>query len=150
MDQWYCIVDGQQYGPVSKDVLEQWVQQGRIKPQDLVWMQGMDSWAQAGQALGVSGAPLPAFENLRPHRGGAVLALGILGLAICIICGIIAWVMGRNDLKEMDAGIMDSSGRGLTQAGKICGMISVILACAGAVMWLLWMIVIFGMGVSSM
>jgi hypothetical protein len=50
---------------------------------------------------------------------------------VCFICGIIAWVMGNNDLKEMAAGTMDPAGRGLTQAGKICGMISVILAIAG-------------------
>jgi hypothetical protein len=66
-------------------------------------------------------------QNLAPHRGTAVLVLGILGLAVCLICGIIAWVMGKNDLAEMDAGRMDPTGRGLTNAGKICGMISVIL-----------------------
>jgi hypothetical protein len=35
--------------------------------------------------------------------------------------------MGNSDQREMAAGRMDRSGRGLTQAGKICGMISVIL-----------------------
>lgn len=69
----------------------------------------------------------PEEPPVRPHRGGVVLALGILGILCCFICGIIAWVMGNNDLKEMAAGKMDPAGRGLTQAGKICGMISVIL-----------------------
>ena len=36
--------------------------------------------------------------------------------------------MGANDLKEMDAGTMDPTGRGMTQGGKICGMIACILA----------------------
>ena len=66
-------------------------------------------------------------QPLAPHRGGVILALGILGLVCCFICGIIAWVMGNNDLREMAAGRMDRSGQGMTQAGKICGMISVIL-----------------------
>ena len=57
-----------------------------------------------------------------------MLVLGILGLACCVILGIIAWVMGNKDLKEMAAGRMDRSGEGTTKAGKICGMISVILA----------------------
>ena len=61
-------------------------------------------------------------QPLRPHRGGVVLALGILGLVVCFILGIIAWVMGNKDLREIDAGTMDPSGRGLTKAGKICGM----------------------------
>jgi hypothetical protein len=78
-------------------------------------------------------------QTLRPHRGGLILALGILGLVCCFICGIIAWVMGSNDLKEMAAGRMDPSGQGMTQAGKICGMISVILQIVGFVIWLLIM-----------
>jgi hypothetical protein len=66
-------------------------------------------------------------QMLRPHRGGIILALGILGIVCCFICGIIAWVMGNNDLREMTAGRMDPSGHGLTQAGKICGIVSVVL-----------------------
>jgi hypothetical protein len=77
---------------------------------------------------------------LQPHRGAIVLVLGILGLVICFICGIIAWVMGKQDLAEMDAGRMDPSGRSLTQAGKICGMISVILVCVGLGVWLIGMV----------
>jgi hypothetical protein len=84
-------------------------------------------------------------QTLRPHRGGLILALGILGLVCCFICGIIAWVMGSNDLKEMAAGRMDPYGQGLTQAGKICGMISVILQILGFVLWFLLM----GLGVAT-
>ncbi|MEX2217635.1 MAG: DUF4190 domain-containing protein [Phycisphaerales bacterium] len=82
--------------------------------------------------------------SMKPHRGGMILTLGILGLVVCVICGIIAWVMGNADLKEMDSGRMDPSGRGLTQAGKICGMISVILLCVGLGIWLLMMLVLGG------
>lgn len=89
---------------------------------------------------------MPSAQQLRPHRGTAVLVLGILGLVCCVVCGIIAWVMGNNDLRDIDAGRMDPTGRGLTQAGKICGMISVILAIVGIAIWLLMMIV----GVSTM
>ncbi len=85
------------------------------------------------------GPQYSAQQTLRPHRGGLILALGILGLVCCFICGIIAWVMGSNDLKEMAAGRMDPSGQGLTQAGKICGMVSVILQIVGFVIWLLFM-----------
>ncbi len=84
---------------------------------------------------------------LRPHRGGVVLALGILGIVVCFICGIIAWVMGNNDLREMAAGTMDPAGRGLTQAGKICGMIGVILTIAVLGIYLL--IVVIGVGAGA-
>jgi hypothetical protein len=79
---------------------------------------------------------------MKPHRGVVVLVLGILGIVVCFICGIIAWVMGKSDLQEMEAGIMDPSGRGLTQAGKICGMISVILVIVGFGIWLLTLLFI--------
>ena len=74
---------------------------------------------------------------MKPHRGTLILILGILGLVVCGPCGIAAWIMGNNDLKEMDAGAMDPSGRGVTQAGKICGMIASILMIIGAVIGVL-------------
>lgn len=78
---------------------------------------------------------------LKPHRAGTVLALGILALVLNFGCGlgwilgIIAWVMGNADLREMDAGTMDPSGRGNTSAGRICGIISVVLAAIGLVVY---------------
>lgn len=66
---------------------------------------------------------------MKPHRGVLILVLGILSLVGCgIFTGIPAWIMGNGDLKEIDAGAMDSAGRGMTQAGKILGMIAVILS----------------------
>jgi len=68
------------------------------------------------------------------HRGGAVLALGIMGLFGSffvpmggLVCGIIAWVMANTDLAEMRAGRMDPEGMGQTNAGRICGIIAVVL-----------------------
>jgi hypothetical protein len=64
---------------------------------------------------------------MKPHRGTLILVLGILGLVICTPVAIFAWLLGSADLKEMDAGTMDPSGRGNTQAGRICGIIGTIL-----------------------
>lgn len=64
-----------------------------------------------------------------PHRGSTVLTLGVVSL-LCnffFIPGILAWVYGRGDLKKMDAGQMDSEGRGMTLAGMILGIISTSL-----------------------
>ena len=101
---------------------------------------------QADQILPVPTVPQPPMHSqLKPHRGVVVLTLGILGFLVCFICGIIAWVMGNNDLREMRAGTMDPSGQGLTQAGRICGMIGVILTIVGVGFWLL----IFAAGAAS-
>ena len=79
----------------------------------------------------------PAAGTLKSHRGGVVLTLGILGLVVCFICGIIAWVMGNKDLQEMDRGLMDPAGKGLTQAGRICGIVSVVLAILGTLVFII-------------
>ena len=85
-------------------------------------------------------------QSVAPHRGVLILVLGILGIVCCFICGIIAWVMGNNDMREIDAGRMDPSGKGLTQAGKICGMVGVILAIVAIVMQVLFMLLGVGVG----
>jgi hypothetical protein len=63
----------------------------------------------------------------QPHRGTLILVLGILGLVVCAPLAIAAWVMVSGDLKQMEAGTMDPTGRGSTQAGKICGISGTVL-----------------------
>ena len=115
-----------------------------VGPGDLVWSEGMAQWMPASQVpdlmpASATAEPPPASMRpampfqaattyLKPHRGPAVLVLGILGFPVCFILGIVAWSMGNSDLREMDSGLMDPSGRGLTNAGRICGKVSTILA----------------------
>lgn len=70
---------------------------------------------------------------MQPHRGPVILVLGILGFLVCQIFAPIAWVMGRADLREMDAGRMDPTGKGLTQAGMILGIIGTLLIVVSVV-----------------
>ncbi|MBE0545813.1 MAG: DUF4190 domain-containing protein [Verrucomicrobia bacterium] len=89
---------------------------------------------------------------MKRHRGEISLVCGILGLIFglpSLLCfaplavfslplTIIAWVVGSSDLRQMDAGIMEESGRGMCAAGKVCGIIGTIfsgialLFCIGA------------------
>jgi DNA-directed RNA polymerase subunit RPC12/RpoP len=78
-------------------------------------------------------------------RGGLILTLGIISIVLaplslcCSVFGLIselvgmglgigAWVMGRRDLKKMEARLMDPSGQGTTQAGYICGIVGTIMS----------------------
>jgi hypothetical protein len=80
-------------------------------------------------------------EPVMPHRGGAILVLGIIGFLFCfpgLILGPLAWSMGTSDLESMRSGRMDPDGEGITQAGRILGIISTLasvaligLACLG-------------------
>ncbi len=67
-----------------------------------------------------------AAAGLKPHRATLVLALGIVGLLCCGPLGIVAFLFGKKDLEEMDAGMMDPSGRGTTNVGKILGIVAMV------------------------
>jgi len=74
--------------------------------------------------------------SMRPHRGVAVLMLAIFGWLTCPILSIIAWVMANEDLRLMNQGLMDPSGRGLTTAGKVIGIIQITLAGVGLLIFI--------------
>jgi hypothetical protein len=78
-----------------------------------------------------------------------VLILGILSLvlgfffAFGFILGPIAWILGSNDLKEIRAGRMDPEGEGMTQIGRVLGIISTVImglslvcVCGFLALWL--------------
>lgn len=82
----------------------------------------------------------PHYPGLPPHRGVLILILGVLSLCVCGILGPFAWIMGKGDLEQMDAGQMDPEGRGMTQGGMICGIISSVLLILGFVFAVLFAI----------
>jgi hypothetical protein len=85
---------------------------------------------------------IPRRRDYAPHRGGAVLTLGILGLVLCgVFTAIPAWIMGSKDLTLIREGRMDPAGEGMTRAGYILGIIGTILGILG----LIWAAFIFTM-----
>ena len=74
---------------------------------------------------------------LQQHRGVFILVLGIMSLICCHPLGIAPWVMANEDLARMDRGQMDSSGRGLTQTGKVCSIIALGLIALRIVQFVL-------------
>jgi predicted Zn finger-like uncharacterized protein len=98
----------------------------------------------------------PVRRDCDPHRGALVLVLGIIGLVV-LMCGLLgfiglpfaisAWVMGNKDLAQMRAGTMDPEGQGLTQAGRICGIVGTVidsLLGLGCVAYLVFMFAAVG------
>lgn len=77
---------------------------------------------------------------MQPHRGSTILVLGILGIVVCQICGIIAWVMANKDIPLMQSGAMDPAGLDQAKAGKICGIISVVLLGFGLVIAMIYVV----------
>ena len=46
---WWFAENGQQVGPVSLEQLAEALRSGRLRPEGLVWSQGMSGWSAAGQ-----------------------------------------------------------------------------------------------------
>jgi predicted Zn finger-like uncharacterized protein len=85
-------------------------------------------------------------RRLAPHRGDTIKLLGILAFipffGLPFILGPIAWMMGKSDLHEMDAGRMDPAGREATETGRFCGKIAVIVyGSIVAAVFLIWLAV---------
>lgn len=71
------------------------------------------------------------------------MVLGLVGLMMCQVVGIAAWVLGNKDLAEMDTGRMDPAGRDLTRVGKILGMVSVGLLVLASIAGIVFALIAF-------
>lgn len=148
--------DGNVYGPVSKTEVDTWLTEGRITAGCHLQQDGSLEWVPASKiypaliksAPGGAGVnpfaearspnvnPYSAPATVSPtvqrryhrsHRGGTILAFGIVGIACCVIFAPIAWVMGQTDLAQMRSGQMDPAGRSLTQGGMVLGIIGTLI-----------------------
>ena len=163
VDEWRLRTeDGNVYGPVTKAELDQWVAEGRVTAASQLLHDPDQHWQPAGQTYPQlrsisSGNPFadPAIPSnpyatptgfapaagprrfRRPHRGGTILTLGILGVICCQLLGPVAWVMGQADMRQINDGVMDPEGKALTQVGMILGIVgTVILVLSFAVQFL--------------
>ncbi len=75
----------------------------------------------------------------------------ILGIAAWVFCGIFtaipAWIMGRNEMRDIDAGHAPQSGRTLAQIGMWLGIVNTIiyvLAIIGIGLYFLVIVLILG------
>jgi hypothetical protein len=74
-------------------------------------------------------------------QGVAVLVLGILGIVVCGICAVIAWVMGNKAIKEIDANPTAYNNRQMVNVGRILGMVGTIIWGAFIVIYVVVIIV---------
>lgn len=51
--QWYVCPEpgGQNYGPATAELMRQWVQEGRVQGEHLVWREGWENWQRAGDCF---------------------------------------------------------------------------------------------------
>lgn len=71
---WYYAEGGKQIGPVEESALEDLVRQGTVRPDTLVWREGMASWQRYSAARGGAGpdlAPPPPPPPTAPATASA-------------------------------------------------------------------------------
>lgn len=89
---------------------------------------------------------MPGGMPQQPHpKGTTILVLGILSIVCCGPLGIAAWLMGNSAQQEIDANPGAYSNAGSVQAGRILGIVGVVLTVLGV----LWLIFAGGLAVIS-
>lgn len=74
----------------------------------------------------------------KQHRAGTIITLSLIGLIVFGPLCVAAWVMGNHDLREMDLGIMDNSGRSITTSGRTIGIVGTVLWIIGVILLLIF------------
>ena len=64
--QWYYAREDQPMGPVSAAELKQLVDAGELKPDDLLWSEGMDAWTTAINLRGLFGQSAEGAAGIAP------------------------------------------------------------------------------------
>ena len=93
------------------------------------------------------GAPPPPY-GMPPQdhpKAQTAMILGILGLVCCSVLAIPAYIIGNNAVREIDASGGQIGGRGMANAGKIMGIIGMVLLALSV----LYVIVVFGIAAGS-
>ncbi len=73
----------------------------------------------------------PYSAPQRKSQATTALVLGILGLVCCGVLAPIAWYLGNEELKAINAGQLPATTEGMARAGMILGIIGTILLAIG-------------------
>lgn len=95
--------------------------------------------AATQQALARMGGVMHQRQQnyIYPSRSSTILTLGILSLVVCSVMGPIAWAMGNEEMRRMDAGHTPEDQRGSVSAGRVCGIIASCFLIFGGLIFLM-------------
>ena len=80
---------------------------------------------------------IPGAGPQQSSKATLILVLGILGIVCCGLLAPVAWYLGNEELKGIDAGRLSEANRGMANAGKILGIIGTVLLVLG-LLWILF------------
>jgi hypothetical protein len=92
MSKWHCTISDQKYGPVSSEQLRQWVAEGRLRPNDYVWCEGMTDWAPYNTIAELNYAPAtqPTYVQVPVDQGNGMAVAGMV-LGIISVVTVCLW-----------------------------------------------------------
>ena len=93
------------------------------------------------------GQPPPFGYGPQHPKATTALVLGICSLVVCGLLGPFAWVIGKNTMNEIDASDGRLAGRGVAQAGYVCGIIATCLLGLGVLFFVFALAFVFLMPV---
>jgi prepilin-type processing-associated H-X9-DG protein len=141
--------DGKEYGPVTAEVLRQWISQGRANARTQVKPEGGAEWqtlasvpefepAFVAAPSAASPQPLPAAPAEAKTSGMAItsLVLGILGLFTCGVTSLVGLILGIVALLKVNRSGGRLSGNGLAIAGICVSALFVLMVPIYAAMLL--------------
>lgn len=155
MAQWYAQVNGQRFGPASEEEMRSWISQGRVKPADYVWSEGMANWVTAASAFGmadpaaaagggVSYQPVPSVQPNAPYAVASMVC-GIISCVVWVcygvpglVLGIIALVLGNKGRAAIEANPNAYGGQGMVTAGRVTGIIGIIVSILYVIAVICW------------
>jgi hypothetical protein len=91
-------------------------------------------------------SPFPSGAPAGPPQASKAtmaVVMGVLGIICCGFLAPVAWYLGNEELKSIDAGRISETNRGMAQVAKILGIIGSILLA----LTLLWILFFGGMAV---
>jgi len=159
---WYYVDLSRQQHATDADTLRTLVADGVVTPSTLVWNETLPDWVPCSEALpglftaaDLASPPPLGPGQLRQAGGAGVLlsspnapsteldpwavaslVLGVVGLFCCQFLGIPAVICGHIGLKAANEGRCSSSSKGLAIAGLITGYITLLIAAAFFVFYL--------------
>jgi len=159
---WMRASDGNIYGPTDRERLNRWFSEGRVgvgyqirQGESGLWEDaaifrpetsaaagpgGYASYNPYAPQSGLGNAPAsgtPLHKYPKADRGVIVLVMGILSFAICFIFGIVAVVMGKAALNDINAGLANPNDKPLVQIGFWLGVANLVLHVFGIGLFLL-------------
>ena len=139
--------DGKEYGPITTDVLRQWLAEGRVNAQTKVLPEAATEWESLAEIPELAGLLASAVASL-PSAPGPIsiapiprnnsqavagLTLGILAMTLGICCcyglpfsipGIICSLVALNQIKSDP---VTQKGRNLAIVGLVLSIVSILI-----------------------